>query len=92
VGCPLATPLHCYEGACAALTLQRPAYLINLDPAVHRTPFTANIDIKDTVDYKQVMKEYGLGPNGAIVTSLNLFSTRFDQVLKIVGDRFSSSE
>jgi hypothetical protein len=23
---------------------------------------------------------YGLGPNGGIVTSLNLFATRFDQV------------
>lgn len=26
------------------------------------------------------MKQYGLGPNGGIVTSLNLFATRFDQV------------
>ena len=30
--------------------------------------------------YKEVMKQYGLGPNGGIVTSLNLFATRFDQV------------
>ncbi|XP_031694965.1 GPN-loop GTPase 1 [Anarrhichthys ocellatus] len=27
------------------------------------------------------MKQYGLGPNGGIVTSLNLFATRFDQVM-----------
>lgn len=27
------------------------------------------------------MKKYRLGPNGAIVTSLNLFSIKFDQVL-----------
>lgn len=26
------------------------------------------------------MKQYGLGPNGGILTSLNLFATRFDQV------------
>lgn len=26
------------------------------------------------------MKQYNLGPNGGIVTSLNLFATRFDQV------------
>lgn len=37
-------------------------------------------DIRDTVNYKEVMKQYGLGPNGGIVTSLNLFATRFDQV------------
>jgi hypothetical protein len=26
------------------------------------------------------MKQYQLGPNGGIVTSLNLFATKFDQV------------
>ena len=39
-----------------------------------------NIDIRDTVKYKDVMREYGLGPNGAIMTALNLFTTQFDQV------------
>lgn len=29
------------------------------------------------------MKEYSLGPNGAILTSLNLFATRFDQVIDL---------
>jgi hypothetical protein len=28
-------------------------------------PFGANIDIRDTVRYNDVMKEYGLDPNGA---------------------------
>ncbi|XP_042552710.1 GPN-loop GTPase 1 [Dipodomys spectabilis] len=59
-------------------------YVINLDPAVHEVPFPANIDIRDTVKYKEVMKQYGLGPNGGIVTSLNLFATRFDQVMKFI--------
>ncbi|KAE9351328.1 hypothetical protein PF008_g6014 [Phytophthora fragariae] len=62
-------------------------YVINLDPAVRKTGYTANVDIRDTVDYKQVMKEYGLGPNGAIMTSLNLFATRFDQVIDLLGKR-----
>lgn len=53
---------------------------MNLDPAVMSVPFAANIDIRDTVDYKEVMGQYQLGPNGAIMTSLNLFATRFDQV------------
>jgi GTPase SAR1 family protein len=44
-------------------------------------PYPANIDIRDTVNYKEVMKQYELGPNGGIVTSLNLFATKFDQVL-----------
>ncbi|PFX31880.1 GPN-loop GTPase 1 [Stylophora pistillata] len=54
-------------------------YVVNLDPAVKEVPYPANIDIRDSVNYKEVMKQYKLGPNGGIVTSLNLFATRFDQ-------------
>ncbi|KZV94422.1 hypothetical protein EXIGLDRAFT_737043 [Exidia glandulosa HHB12029] len=64
-----------------------PPYIINLDPAVTHMPFEANIDIRDTVDYAQVMKQYRLGPNGGIMTSLNLFTTKFDQVLSLVEKR-----
>eukprot|EP00127_Corallochytrium_limacisporum_P002423 Clim_evm64s119 gene=Clim_evmTU64s119 len=62
-------------------------YCMNLDPAVLEVPFPASIDIRDSVKYKEVMKQYGLGPNGAIVTSLNLFATRFDQVVSILEQR-----
>jgi len=58
-----------------------PAYVLNLDPAVHQVPYPTNIDIRDTVKYKEVMKQYNLGPNGGIMTCLNLFATKFDQVL-----------
>lgn len=30
------------------------------------------------------MKQYQLGPNGAIVTSLNLFSTKFPQLISLL--------
>lgn len=55
-------------------------YVMNLDPAVMTLPFGANIDIRDTVKYKEVMKQFNLGPNGGILTSLNLFATKFDEV------------
>ncbi|XP_050409349.1 GPN-loop GTPase 1 [Patella vulgata] len=64
--------------------LKTPPYVINLDPAVYEIPYPANIDIRDTVNYKEVMKQYSLGPNGGIVTSLNLFATRFDQVIDLI--------
>ncbi|XP_076664945.1 GPN-loop GTPase 1 [Andrena cerasifolii] len=59
-------------------------YVINLDPACREVPYPANIDIRDTVNYKEVMKQYKLGPNGGIVTALNLFSTKFDQVIELI--------
>ncbi|KAL0478757.1 GPN-loop GTPase [Acrasis kona] len=64
-----------------------PSYVINLDPAVNTVPYAANIDIRDTVNYKQVMKQYNLGPNGGILTSLNLFATRFDQVMTYIENK-----
>ena len=66
-------------------------YVINLDPAVRNVPFESNIDIRDSVDYKKVMQQYNLGPNGGIMTSLNLFATKIDQVLGILEKRCGAS-
>eukprot|EP00929_Paragymnodinium_shiwhaense_P006714 TRINITY_DN110688_c0_g1_i1.p1 TRINITY_DN110688_c0_g1~~TRINITY_DN110688_c0_g1_i1.p1 ORF type:complete len:366 (+),score=67.10 TRINITY_DN110688_c0_g1_i1:186-1283(+) len=62
-------------------------YTVNLDPAVRNVAYPVNVDIRDTVNYKEVMKHFGLGPNGAIMTSLNLFATKFDQVLTLLDKR-----
>ena len=66
---------------------RQPPYLLNLDPAVRNVPFDCNIDIRDSLDYKQVMREYNLGPNGGIMTSLNIFATKVDQVMGILEKR-----
>ncbi|AQZ12697.1 NPA3 (YJR072C) [Zygosaccharomyces parabailii] len=68
-------------------TKNSPPYVINLDPAVLKVPYGANIDIRDSIKYKKVMENYNLGPNGAIVTSLNLFSTKIDQVIKLLENK-----
>lgn len=62
-------------------------YVVNLDPAVMTLPFGANIDIRDTVVYKEVMKQFNLGPNGGILTSMNLFATKFDEVVSMIERR-----
>ena len=72
------------------IEMEKKAYYINLDPAVKTVPYAANIDIRDTVNYKEVMSQYNLGPNGAILTSLNLFATRFDQVIGLLDKRADS--
>ncbi|KAK0528992.1 hypothetical protein OC834_003852 [Tilletia horrida] len=67
---------------------QRPRpYCVNLDPAVAGLGYEPNVDVRDTVDYAKVMKDYNLGPNGGILTALNLFTTKFDQVLGILEKR-----
>lgn len=66
---------------------KEPPYMVNLDPAVTNLQYDPNIDIRDSVNYKKVMKDYGLGPNGGIMTSLNLFTTKVDQVINILEKR-----
>ncbi|KAF2433909.1 hypothetical protein EJ08DRAFT_646812 [Tothia fuscella] len=66
---------------------KEPPYVVNLDPAVRNVPFESNIDIRDSVNYKEVMKQYNLGPNGGILTSLNLFATKIDQILTLLEKR-----
>ena len=65
--------------------------MINLDPAVRNVPFESNIDIRDSLNYKEVMREYNLGPNGGILTSLNIFATKIDQIINILEKRTAPS-
>ena len=64
-----------------------PTYYVNLDPATAELDFSANVDIRDTVKYGDVMKQFKLGPNGAILTSLNLFATKFHEVIGLIQKR-----
>jgi GTPase SAR1 family protein len=61
---------------------------INLDPAVLTVKMPLTIDIRDFVDYSNVMEEYNLGPNGAITTSLNLFLLKSDEVFSKIKEKY----
>ena len=65
---------------------QKKCYCINLDPAIPlRGPnFPARVDIRNSINYKEVMRKYQLGPNGAILTCLNLFSTMLPDLIQLI--------
>jgi hypothetical protein len=46
--------------------------VVNLDPGVDSPPYTSDVDIREYVDYGDVMSSFGLGPNGALVASLDM--------------------
>jgi GPN-loop GTPase len=48
-------------------TQRNPPYVLNLDPAVLNLPYEANIDIRDSINYKEVMKQYLSTPSGVTV-------------------------
>jgi GTPase SAR1 family protein len=46
--------------------------VVNIDPGVESPPYTSDVDIREYVDYGEVMSNFGLGPNGALVASLDM--------------------
>ncbi|RLF06858.1 MAG: GTPase [Thermoprotei archaeon] len=49
-----------------------PYITVNLDPAAEYTPYVPDVDVRAYVTARQVMEEYELGPNGAIIASVDL--------------------
>ncbi|MEW6222796.1 MAG: ATP/GTP-binding protein [Candidatus Hadarchaeota archaeon] len=46
--------------------------IMNLDPGAEWLPYTPEIDIRPQISLSQVMKEYRLGPNGALIVAVDL--------------------
>lgn len=44
---------------------------LNLDPGVQWLPYAPDVDVRDYVDYEKLAQEFKLGPNGALVASVD---------------------
>ena len=56
------------------------AIAVNLDPGVIDLPYEADVDIRESVQLQDVMEEYGLGPNGALILAADLVATKLAQL------------
>lgn len=56
------------------------AAILNLDPGVETLPYTCDIDVRDHVDIVSIMKQYELGPNGALIMANDLIATKIDEI------------
>ncbi len=45
---------------------------VNLDPAADWLPYSPDVDIRNYVTVDEVMKKFNLGPNGALIASVDL--------------------
>jgi len=54
--------------------------VVNIDPGVESPPYTSDVDIREYVDYGEVMDTFGLGPNGALVASLDMAVGHVDDI------------
>jgi GTPase SAR1 family protein len=58
--------------------------VLNLDPGVENLPYTCDVDVRDYVDLISVMKQYDLGPNGAMIMASDLIASKIDELQKDV--------
>jgi hypothetical protein len=58
--------------------LRREVLVVNLDPAVEEYKYECAVDIRDLVTVVDVMDQYRLGPNGALVYCLEFLLENFD--------------
>jgi GTPase SAR1 family protein len=56
------------------------ASIFNLDPGVENLPYSCDIDVRDHVDIVSIMKQYDLGPNGALIMANDLIASKIEQL------------
>ena len=71
----LTSKIHDYYTQNGAFTA-----ILNLDPGVISLPYTPDIDIRDSIDIVSIMKQYDLGPNGALVMASDLIASKIDEI------------
>ncbi len=54
--------------------------ILNLDPGVEVLPYSCDIDVRDYVDIVSIMKQYELGPNGALIMANDLIASKIDDL------------
>lgn len=58
------------------------AITVNLDPGADELPYEPEIDIREWIRLDEVMRDYGLGPNGAQVLGADLLALNIGEVRK----------
>lgn len=60
------------------------AITVNLDPGIENAPYVPDIDIRDWVNIRDVMKEHGVGPNGAQILAADMLAMNINEMKEII--------
>lgn len=58
--------------------------IVNLDPGAEDLAYTPDVDIREWITIPQVMKDYGLGPNGAQIAAADMLALKADELAEIM--------
>ena len=59
---------------------------LNLDPGATSLPYNPDIDARNYVDIQQLMADYRLGPNGALIMASDLLADHLEEMRKEIDD------
>ena len=60
--------------------------VVNLDPASEYVPYSPDVDVRDYITTHEVMKKYNLGPNGALLVSIDLLINYVKDIKREIED------
>jgi hypothetical protein len=59
--------------------------IFNLDPGARNLPYTPDIDVREFINLWDLMDKYSIGPNGALILSMDLLLDYIEKVNNIIG-------
>ena len=54
--------------------------VLNLDPGAIALPYTPDVDVRDYVRVEDLMEQYTIGPNGALILACDMIAEKIDEV------------
>ena len=60
------------------------AITVNLDPGIENAPYVPDVDIRDWVKLRDIMKEHGVGPNGAQIIAADMLALNINEMKDII--------
>jgi GPN-loop GTPase len=82
---------YCFKMCELLRKIGRTVVVVNLDPANELMAYKPNIDIRNLVSLENVMAQYNLGPNGALLYCMEYLEENIDWLLnQIKSDNFTN--
>ena len=60
------------------------AITVNLDPGIENAPYVPDVDIRDWIKLRDIMKEQGVGPNGAQIIAADMLAMNITEMKDII--------
>jgi GTPase SAR1 family protein len=60
------------------------AITVNLDPGIENAPYVPDVDIREWIRLRDIMQEYGVGPNGAQIIAADMLTLNIDEMKELI--------